>query len=281
METSSASALLGPPGLPSPSTPVARSSGDIKDSQPTPSKKRRERLIRLSESKYEKAKYQIGVQTVERMIDVDDMKGVKEKVDRLEKKMDQQAEATRDITVMLQSLIQSSRKPCATSMQEKEETKKDEDSDTDIMDSVYCMMCEKIHYGCTCGTPAMEKLVCVDDECGYKQPLYRLDASEVARILSNDVSNTPHEMNMQCPQCCSNSMVASYNMIETERICEECVGIGDQDNILQEDNKRQTFPNLRTTIVLRFFIYSNSLKNLLYIPRKNHQLEILSYLSQD
>ena len=137
---------------------------------------------------------------------------------RMEDKMDKLTEA-----VSMMAMSKSNQSQEATV----------EDEGRDILDSIFCGVCKKLGYACSCVAGAFETARCVDaDECGFERAVVRLHPLD----LSSQTRET-HSSNEQCPQCEATCLSISLNLLGSERVCEECFGVEDQDDLLCCDAK--------------------------------------------
>jgi hypothetical protein len=171
-------------------------------------------------------------------LDVANANKIGEKVQSLEDKIDKQAQATSEMTDMLKSLMISS----SSSTQFKGGGESDnqkvgvKETECDLLDSVFCGLCLKISYACNCHSPAFETALCT--ECESKLPISRLIMSDLEKMVKNCSNLESRFVSQHCLQCeQAVSSEITLNQSGEERVCETCLGIGQEEDIQQCDAK--------------------------------------------
>jgi hypothetical protein len=211
----------------------------------TPSKKRRERYIRLAgaNSMADIAKYEAGCQTQPGNLDarVDELAAtlkatnldVKAKMDKQNEKMDKQNEKLDHVIEALSKLSMARGavdKPA--DLEDKSARPEAPEEEEDDLDRIYCSKCVRLCYACVCDASALETAKCLDcDECGFQKPMVRLTTGDLELMLKSNAAPDAHTINEKCPQCHRKELLVSLNILECERVCEQCLGIHDQDTI--------------------------------------------------
>jgi hypothetical protein len=224
-----------PPGLPAPHTPVAKSSGD--QIQMTPSKKRRDRLVRSTQAKADTACYHAASQTDqasdERLMSLEgQMKSIALKVkgiDEVKSKVDNMEKATKGMTKMLEKLLNSGSRSSISPPAPEEasigsissEMKDGEQKEEDLLDSIYCSSCNKIAYVCSCKQPSFETAVCLDGDCGLQTPVMRLQMADLSKMRTGHNEFRSWSQDDKCIQCGTNGSEVTLNALENEFVCEQ------------------------------------------------------------
>ena len=100
-----------------------------------------------------------------------------------------------------------------------------------LVDSVYCRLYEKLSFACQCKRPAFEQAECVLEECGYTVPHFKLRLADLERMLARGAAPEDFDANFPCPSCEGNTIRISLSTIRcSDRVCEECCGVADQEN---------------------------------------------------
>jgi hypothetical protein len=116
-------------------------------------------------------------------------------------------------------------------------TQEGAEEEEDGLDRVYCSKCYKLSYACKCIRPSLETIFCQDSDCGFEEPHVRLFLEDMEKILKDSEIPEPREANRQCPLCNVNMMLRINEITTEARVCEQCLGVGQQDDIQQCDEK--------------------------------------------